>query len=120
MYADVLYIVPVVLSVLAIYSGLQALYWGSDFRGEYFFKPRRCLFAAVALTTTSCGIFLLLIAEWLLTHQSAAQSDTFNFMWLGYHTFEKIAVLAFHNSVKIRVQDWQGAVQRHGMDLRKN
>lgn len=120
MYADVLYALPLALSLLAMYSGLQALRWGSDFSGEYFFKPRRCLFAAVALTTTSCGIFLLLIIDWLLTQQSSLQSDTFNFMWWGYHTFEKIAVLAFHNSVKIRVQDWQGAVLRHGMDLRKN
>lgn len=120
MYTDALYIVPLFLSMLAMYSGLQALSWGSDFKGEYFFKPRRCLFAAVALTTTSCGIFLLLIIDWLFSGQSATQNDTFNFMWWGYRTFEKIAVLAFHNSVKIRVQDWQGAVSRHGMDLRKN
>jgi hypothetical protein len=107
--------IPVFVTLWCIYTGLKALHIGSGFNRDYFYyKERRCLFGAVAFSTTASCVFLL------LSIKSLSVMGGFDLNWLLYHTGNALGILAFHHYVLLVVRGWQKAVQIHGgVDFRK-
>lgn len=113
-----LHIFTIFMAIACVIKGGRALALGSGFQGNDFFKDKRCLYAAVAMLTTTSLVFLLIASYWLARDYGDRLPNRINFQWWLYHGCVKFGVFAFLNDTLKRVKQWRGAIEKYGTNRR--
>jgi hypothetical protein len=109
------YILTCVISISAFLSGLLALRKGSNYKGNQFYFSRPLIYAALTISTTLSLVFCLLVLN-----SPPRTLFVENIGWWLYHTFDRLAMLAFHVYLMKKLGNWRKAIDIHGQDFRED